>query len=168
MTKALNVDEEKINSKAIKSTRARVINIKDLLTKDLTVQDFINSIADFILKKYNAEIVEEPYSERIDELTRRNGSKEWLYPENDYIAKYSIHRKKKYPFGIIEVMLEMKNDIINDIKIIGDFFGVKDVSEFESFLKGTSINIISESLDSFNIGEYIYGMTSDDFLSLIK
>lgn len=168
LTNALNVDPEKIKSKAIKSTRSRVINISELINAHITVKEFINTIGDYIITKYNAKKIDIPNNDKIAELTKRNKSREWLYPEKDYISQYSIRKKEKYDFGIVEILLEMKNDIINNVKIIGDFFGVKDVRELENSLKGTSIKNIEASLNSIKISDYIYGMTSEDFISQIK
>ena len=86
----LNVDEEKIKSKAIKSTRSRVTNIRPLLRCDMTVSEFINKISDFVIKKYSPEIMSAPVCEKIAELRARNASREWIFPDSDL-----LHSKSK-------------------------------------------------------------------------
>ena len=54
---ALNVDEEKIKAKAIKSARSRVTNLRHSLTVDITVEQFIQTIAHFVIDKYNPKII---------------------------------------------------------------------------------------------------------------
>ncbi len=168
LTSALNVDPEKISTKAIKSTRSRVINISELLNSKMTVKEFINTVAEFVTKKYHARKIDIPKSDLIDKLTQRNKSREWLYPEIDYISKYTIRKKAKYNFGIVEIFLEMKNETVKEVKIIGDFFGVKDITQLEQELIGKATNEIRSTLEKINISDYIYGMTSDDFISQIK
>ena len=50
LSSALNVDEEKIRSKAISSTRSRVINIKDLILENYKTDEFIDIIKNHIIK----------------------------------------------------------------------------------------------------------------------
>jgi lipoate-protein ligase A len=168
LSEALNVDLEKINSKAIKSARSRVTNIINLLDKKISTEEFINLLADFIQNTYKAESIEIEENDRILAISKRNKSREWLYPDTEYISKYSIRRKKRYDFGIVEVLLEMKNETIKNVKIIGDFFGTKDISILEDFLTGLTVEEIADKLDSVSISDYIYGMTNNEFISHIK
>ena len=168
LSDALKVDEEKIKTKAIKSTRSRVINLIDLMDEKIEVSDFISSIAEFVIKKYDAKITDAPKSSRIDELEKRNRSREWLFPENGYISKYSTRRKVKYNFGIVDIYLEMKNDVIEDAKILGDFFGVNDISIVEKSLAGKRIDELFEVSEILSISKYISGMLPEQFISQIK
>jgi len=54
LSSALLVDKKKIETKAIKSTKSRVTNIKNFLPVSSTVFDLINKIKNHILSKYNA------------------------------------------------------------------------------------------------------------------
>ena len=168
LSNALNVDEEKIKAKAIKSTRSRVANILELLDHKINVRDFIKTITDYVISKYRATLVETPHSKRIDELTARNKSREWLFPEKDYVSRYTVRKKRKFDFGIVEILLEMKNDTLISARIIGDFFGTKDINNLEAALIGSKISEIEKKEIIGQISDYIHGMTSEQFLSLIK
>ncbi len=167
LTKALNVDEEKIKAKALKSTHSRVINLKELLNTQITSKDFINIIAEFIVKKYSPDIISAPASEKISELKRKYESYEWTYPNRDFLSSYTIVKKRKYDFGIVNIELHMSNDVINDIKIHGDFFGTVDISELEDFIRGKKLNEIEKIFETIEIEKYIFGAKNNIILQQI-
>ena len=168
LSNALKVDPDKIKTKAIKSTRSRVTNLVDLLDNKMSVKEFINYIADFIITKYKAEYINAPQNESINKLAERNKSHEWLYPESNFISQYTIKRKVKYDFGIVDIYLNMKNDTIIDIKIFGDFFGKRDISTLENTIKNHTRSSILNLEEIINISDFIYGMKSEQFLEQIK
>lgn len=164
---ALKVDEEKIKAKAIKSTRSRVVNIKSILSYDMTAEDFINVISDFVIKKYSPEITEAPDNEKTAALAKRNASDEWIFPEKDFVARYDVIKKKKYPFGLVEIHLAMSNETVKELKIFGDFFGIGDISELEARLVNAGLSDIKYRLSEVDVGEYIFGMTNNDLCDQI-
>ncbi len=165
---ALKVDEEKIKAKAIKSTRSRVTNIKEYLKSDIKVSEFIDKISEFVITKYSATLIEAPKSEIINELEIRNSSKKWIYPERDYLSRYKITKKKKFDFALIELFMDMKNDVISDVRIVGDFFGKKDISELEDMIKGRRLSELDEVITDIILPDYIYGITASDLIEFIK
>lgn len=167
LSSALRVDEEKIKSKAIKSTRSRVTNLKSLIPiKD--INEFIDYLCCFIINKFSPETIPEPNDEYITELEQRNSSEEWLFPKSAYLSSFTVRKKKKYDFGIVDIELSMNGDIISDIKIYGDFFGTKDLSELSAKISGNSISEIDKILENTNLSDYILGMTSGELSELIK
>ena len=167
LSKALHVDEEKIKSKAIKSARARVTNLKSLIPIK-TVDEFIGRISDYVIKKYSPEIIETPIDDYIDELEKRNASDDWIFPKSSYLSSYTARKKKKYDFGLVEIELSICKKTISEIKIYGDFFGTKNVDELADIIKGKDIFEIEKALHSVNVSEYILGMTSEELIDFIK
>lgn len=168
LSSALKVDEAKIKPKAIKSTKARVTNIKPFLGKEYTVFEFAEKIKTYILSKYNAAEIDIQKNDIISELELKNASETWIFPTKDYLSSFSVHVKERYAFGLVSIMISMKNDIISDIKIEGDFFGTKEVSTLEEILKNKSVKSIQELISDIQISDFIFGMTNDEFLKLIK
>lgn len=167
LSSALHVDEEKIKSKAIKSTRSRVTNLKSLIPiKD--INEFIDYLCCYIINKYSPEIISEPNDKYILELEQRNKTEEWLFPKSSYLSAFTVRKKKKFDFGIVDIELSMNGDTITDIKIYGDFFGTKNIDELCASLIGSDINSVDEKIININISEYILGMTSSEFSELIK
>lgn len=168
LSKALNVDPDKIKSKAIKSTRSRVTNLKPYFPKDTSAEDFIKMISENVKNQFDAEIIDAPQCSKIDKLVERNASFDWLYPSRNFISRYTVNKKKKYEFGIVNLDLDMSNEVISAVRITGDFFGYKDVCELEEKIKNFDVNNLAEALRNVNVHEYVYGMTNQEFLNLIK
>ena len=167
LSDVLNVDTEKISSKGIKSTRSRVINLRELINAECDVRGFIGLIAGFVEEKYSVKRDEAPANDKINALRERNASSEWIYPERELLSRYAVRKKKRYDFGIVDMYIDMSNDVIKDIKISGDFFGVSSITELEGLIVGLSTNELKERLGKLAIGSYIYGMTSELFIEHI-
>lgn len=161
LSSVLNVDKEKIQSKGIKSTRSRVINLSDIVS-GCGVDGFIELIASFVEKKYGVKRSEAPKNDAIDDLCARNASSAWIFPERELVSHYSVRKKKRYDFGIVDICLDMSNDMIRDIKISGDFFGNKPISELERSLVGLKFDAVFETVSNLDVCEYIFGMTAED------
>ncbi len=167
LSRVLEVDRSKIESKAIASVRSRVVNLSELLVEDIKVERFIEILADFVVRKYSPEIIDTPKDQEVDRLALRNASEDWLFPQGRLLSKYSVIRKKRYDFGIVEIYLDMSNDTIEKATVCGDFFGVGDISELESALSGVKFSYIRDKLSSLEIGDYIFGMNADTLAALI-
>lgn len=168
LTNVLNVDDEKIKSKAIKSTRSRVINLKELLGDIFSAEEFINYISEFIKKTFNPETISPPSNNVIISLANRNKSDNWLFSSSKLVSEYSIRKKIRYPFGIVDIYAEISNQKIKDINIYGDYFGISDTKKLEELIKGTRTDNIEEKISDIKTDEYISGMTNDLFISHIK
>ncbi|SFB33100.1 lipoate protein ligase C-terminus [Clostridium frigidicarnis] len=69
---------------------------------------------------------------------------------------------------IFDYSLKSEKDVIKDIKIFGDFFGVKDIKEIEDLLKDIEHNKgkIGNIIKNVNIDEYFSRITMEEFISL--
>lgn len=168
LSTVLNVDEEKLKSKAVKSTRSRVANVSTLIESDMSVDDFIAYISSHIITAYNPEIISIEENEEIVKLYERNKSIGWLYPERSMLSNYQITRKKRFNFGSVELDLYLKNDEILSLKISGDFFGVLPIEELENLFKNVSLSAVQTVLEGVNVSDYILGMTTFEFVSLLN
>ena len=168
LTSALNVDEEKLKAKAVKSVRSRVVNLKTIINRDIDVNQFIKIISDFVISKFNPEIISAPNPDEIESIVKRNESDEWIYPDRVFLSDYTVTKKKKYPFGLVQMNLNMSNYKIKEIKIFGDFFGSREISELEDIIKGHSVSEIENLLQNISVNDYIFGMSNDLFSEHIK
>ena len=168
LSEALKVDEEKILSKSIKSYRSRVANIKEFTKENYTLEEFILILKEFFIKEYSPEIIEAPENNEIRQLEARNSSEAWIFPERSFVSDYTVVKSKRFPFGTVKIELFMKNEIIENASISGDFFENSDSSSILEFMKGKRIPEILESTHEFNVGNYIYGMTDKDFSELLS
>ena len=168
LTSALRTNKEKIQSKAIKSISSRITNIKRHLAGDYSISDLISCITEYIMKEYSAQIFTPEISQEILALSERNASERYLFPERNFLSSYTLTLKKRYDFGSVCVLLNMKNDKIVNSKIEGDFFGAKDINELELLLDNAVISDIPSILSKLSVSDYIFGMTNEEFFELLK
>lgn len=161
----LKVDPEKIASKAITSTKSRVTNLKSEFSLDISAAQFMSLILEHVKKMYSAEEMEAPSLDEIKELYSRYTSHEWIYSDKKYLREYSARMKKRYPFGIVDIYLDLFGDVIKNIRISGDFFGIKPTDELEAILVGCPYREkdVFELLESVAVGDYIFGMDNKAF-----
>ena len=134
---ALQVSKDKIESKGVKSVRARVTNILDELPDKITVQEF----SDRLLGKMKASYPDmTEYVLSDEELTEikkladeQFGTWDWTYGKS---PDYTIKRSVRYPAGKLTSYVKVEKSIIPGLKIYGDFFGIKDISDIEEKLIG--------------------------------
>lgn len=165
LAKALKVSNDKIESKGVKSVRSRVTNILSELPNKITVDEFKDLLMKYMLEKHpdmtEYKLTEEDL-QKIQELRdTKFATWDWTYGST---PAYTISREKRYPAGKITIYADVDKSIIKNIKIYGDFFGVKDVSDIEQLLIGCKYDYQSvlERLNTINIQDYFVRMTSEE------
>ena len=168
LSAVLAVDDEKLKANAVRSVASRVTNLKEHLPQGFTLSDLISLIARELIENYGATLATPPKNAEIDALAARNRSDAWLFPDRDYLSRYTYTKKKRFPFGTVEVHLSMKNASIEEARISGDFFGSSPVSLIEAALAGQTQATLPSALAKIPLGDCIAGMTEKDFLSLLS
>lgn len=170
LAKSLKVSSDKIESKGVKSVRSRVTNILSELPEKITVHEFKDLLMKHMLEK-NPDMTEYVLSEeelaKIKELRDTQfATWDWTYGK---APEYTITREKRYPSGKITTYANVDKSIIKEIKIYGDFFGVKDVSDIENRLIGAKYDYqeVLERLADVNIEDYFVKMTKEEVAKAI-
>ena len=170
MSNALKVNPLKFEDKAVKSVRKRVTNISEHLKQPLTVLQFSDLIMEHIMDtKHNCKMYEFS-DEDLAAITRLRDEKYSTWDWNfGHSPKYSYSKMIRTAGGNIEIHLNIEKGAIAGIKIYGDFFAKKDVSEFEELLLGLphEEKAISEKLAKVNAEDYFLGITNEDVLKLM-
>ena len=172
LSNALNVKQDKIESKGVKPVKSRVTNIRPYLTEDVDMATF----KDLLLKNiFNLDGVEpEEYilsgeeMEAIDKLyNEKYNTWDWNYGES---PEFDYKNYKRFPFGSIDVRLQVKGGIVSDIKIYGDFFGTEDIAKLEETMRGLKYDreIIKEAIKDQPLEKYFGSITQDEFLNLVR
>jgi lipoate-protein ligase A len=171
LSKALNVKKDKIESKGVKSVKSRVTNIRPYLTEDVDILTFkdllLKNVFDYECQELNEYLLSKEQIEDINKLyTEKYSTWEWNYGES---PAFDYKNYKRFPFGSIDIRLKIKNGIVEDSKIYGDFFGTEDVSLLENKLKGTKYN--REALEKLLINEplqkYFGQISNEEFVDLL-
>lgn len=165
---ALKVNADKIQSKGIKSIRSRVANITEFLDRKMSIEEFRLAILHSIFGGKEVEeyrLTEEDWR-GIEELSRkRYQSWEWNYGKS---PKSNFRQSKRFDIGTVEVQLQIEKGRIQQARIFGDFFGIKDVSELEELLRDQPYDkaVLSALLAGVDVQEYFGSLDRESFVSL--
>src|SRR5699024_7999855 len=169
---SLNVSEEKIKSKGIKSIRSRVTNIADHLDEKITMDQF----KEYLLKNLfdvediadvpRFELTEEDWANIHKISAERYQKWEWNYGKS---PQFDIQKSHKFPAGLVDVRMNISKGTIKDVKIYGDFFGVGEVKVIEDKLIGTQYRrqALEEALADVDVPHYLGRITEEEFINLV-
>ena len=164
MEGVLRVDKEKLAYRAVKSCRSRVVNLLSLLPKKVDLSAFLEDLSRGVCAELGADPIPAPSNAEIDKICQRNRSAEWIFSDKRYLTSYKAHRKKKFPFGLVDVEFELSRDRIQSIKISGDFFGTAPIEALEQALIGQNPDVLSY----IDPSPYIGAMTFEDLEALLS
>ena len=84
-------------------------------------------------------------------------------------GSFGASRRKRFPFGSIELELTVHEGTIGALAIGGDFFGMRDVSGLAEALCGTEYDraAVTARLAAIPVEAYISGCTADDLLGVL-
>ncbi len=168
LSRALLPDRDKLAARGVRSVRSRVDNLAPHLEGVGGVEDFILLLENYILREHAPELTTYTPCEEIEALRERNASREWLFPERDFLSGYSMEKKRRYPFGTVCISLDMLGEKIRAVRITGDFFGVRKITELEELLSGADISGARDIIALVPVGEYIHGMTKEELGALLE
>ncbi len=165
---ALKVNPLKYKDRAVKSVPKRVTNIQDHLDEQISVGEFANRVMDHITNTFDDC---KPYEftqvdiDKIEAIKREKyATWEWNF---GYSPDYNFKQGVKTDGGLLEMNMNVKKGIIEEVKIHGDFFHVRDISEIEEALAETphEEQKIREVLSRFDLAQYFKGVSADDLVA---
>lgn len=168
LEEALNVSADKIESKGIKSVRSRVTNICDHLQEDIGLQKFKELLLESIFNLANIKtkrLVPEDQAQIKELVKTKYSTWKWNFGES---PAYNLSRTKRFNSGKVELKLYVKDGIIKECKIYGDFFGMKDIADIEHLLTGKKFeeNEIRSLLETVDVPQYFGGLSHGELMEL--
>lgn len=162
LVKALSVDPQKVISKGVKSVRERVINTKPYvqMTKRQLMDYFLSHVGTSEITLTAKQVAE------VFELEKKFLDQDWIVGMN---PKYTFQHKKRFPFGMLDIYVLVKNNRIIDMAIKGDFFEKASVMDYvthflhQPFTKD-GVNAV---LTIHPIDHIIEGCTNENVLDLL-
>lgn len=137
LSASLKVSPEKLKGKGVKSVESRVTNISSHLHDKISIDDFREKIMNHINNTYGDcslyNLTEKDLYEINKLVEDKYSTWQWNFGSS---PEYSYNSKVKYEGGTIEFHFNVKKGIISEFKVYGDFFGDKDIQEFESKIIG--------------------------------
>lgn len=169
---ALNVKKEKIESKGIKSIRSRVANISEFLDEKITMDEFKDIILRYVFDVEDVKDVPryELTDADWDNITKISEDRyqqwEWNYGRS---PKFNVQESHKFDGGLVDVRLDVKNGLIENCKIYGDFFGMGQISELEDKLTGVrhERKAIEDALADTDVSYYLGRISKEEFIGLL-
>lgn len=165
LSNALTPEKEKLQSKGVASVRQRVTNVATYTQLDILA--FMDYVRQEMCGTEVLELTEEDMKE-VAEIEKELSSDDFVYGKN---PKYSLVRKHRFEgVGTLEAHIELKNNIIGNINMVGDYFLLGDIDhDFLSLLKGCEFTreAVEERLENIDLSTIIRGLKLRQFLRLL-
>ena len=153
LSSALKPNKLKMESKGIKSVRARVGNIYDFLPQKTTAAEFLKGLSEYFKKSCEEYVLNEEDIAAINKLVKEKYSKyEWNVGRS---PKAENSFEARFPFGTFRMDFDTVNGLMQNVRITGDFFSVKPIEELERKLEGTRFDKKDFARATENLSEYI-------------
>lgn len=154
---------EKLLSKGVESVRQRIALLKDYVTigieefKDFVRQNLCDGVRTLTLDDVQA----------IETLEREYLSPEFVYGNN---PRYTVmHRRRIEGVGDMEAHVELKNGIVKDLNLVGDYFLTGDLDgQIVARLRGVPLKreALMEALPE-RVEDVIMNLSRDSLVSLL-
>lgn len=165
LSNALTPAKEKLQSKGVASIRQRVTNVATYTQLDILA--FMDYVRQEMCGTEVLELTEEDMK-GVAEIEKELSSDNFVYGKN---PKYSLVRKHRFEgVGTLEAHIELKNNIIGSINMVGDYFLLGDIDhDFLSLLKGCEFTreAVEERLEDIDLSTIIRGLKLRQFLRLL-
>lgn len=170
LAEVLNPDPLKISSKGIKSVRARVGNIRSMLSSPMTADEFLETLRRGAESYFGVKESEFPagLTEEAGKLAAsRYRSWNWNYGTN---LSYSFSKAVRFSGGTLRAGMNIRENRIADLRFTGDFFGSHPVDALESHLNGLPPRAeeICRALSGFPLDDFIAGASPELIAALLS
>ena len=168
---SLKVSHEKLAKRGVSSVRSRVANIKELLFSPLKMGEFKSLIKEALMLAFGGEQGEHCLTpadlRRIEELKREKYETwDWNFGAS---PSYNIKKSERFPWGKLEILLNVRDGVIAGCKIYGDFFGREELIQLEKALENVPFQDegIRSALNSIEPEKYIPGLSREVLCDLL-
>ncbi len=170
MARALNPGQQKISSKGIKSVRSRVTNISEHLPARVRVEEFKEILTEEVLEgerdNHTYHLTDNDLQAVNDLRDNKYASWDWNYGKS---PAYNIRKTGTFPWGNMDIRLEVKRGLISACRIFGDYFAAGDIQELEKSLIGTVYREgdIKSCLRQLDLARYLPQLDENAFTDLM-
>ena len=170
VSEALRPKEAKFESKSAKSVASRVTTIHACSPKEITVEIFKKALAEEVLQGSGAreyELSEADLAEIQTLADEKYRTWEWNYGKS---GNYNYQKSQKYDFGMVEISAVVKEGVLQEVRIYGDFFGNGEIADLEQALQGEALdeNLAGRIADKIDVDHYIHGMAALDLQKQLR
>jgi lipoate-protein ligase A len=167
LSQALRPSEDKFQSKAVKSVRGRVANIRSFLPAPPPVEEFMarlrQSLEGLTPQALPQDVLDEAEQLRLEKYSARD----WNYGAS---PRFTERKKARFPWGGVEAYLVIDEGKIADCSFRGDYFGDGDYAPLLSRLAGRPYERaeIEKALAGLDVRAMFSGSSADDLIVLLS
>ena len=94
------------------------------------------------------------------------GNWEWNYGKS---PDFDFEQSHKFPFGFVDIRFNVRQGVIEDARIYGDFFGLGNIKDVEEKLNGVRYErqAVTEALADVDVNKYFGDTTLEEIVNLI-
>ncbi len=162
MVGSITPSDAKLVSKGVKSVRQHIALLKDYIDIDqsafkLFVQEHLCT-EEYLLNDHDIQVIEEIEQEYL--------SDDFIYGNN---PKYSVIKKERIDgVGELELRMDIKNNVLKGINILGDYFLTGDLNDMLKCLR--EVHLDEASLKAAlpdRLDDIIRGLQKDDLITIL-
>jgi len=163
MVGSITPSDAKLLSNGVNSVRQRIALLKNYMSLDLDEfkRFVVTNLCDGELKLGDSEI------HQIEKIEQEYLSDDFIYGNNPH---YTLIKKRRIAnVGEIEVRMDVKNNVIKKVNLLGDFFIIGDIDvSLTNRLKGVRLDNenVSDALPE-DLDCIIMNLKKEDFINLI-
>ena len=165
LIRSITPSDEKLVSKGIQSVQQRVTNLSEYINID--IEEFKKYIRTSLCGNETLVLDDEDVK-KIEIIENEYLTDEFIYGNN---PRYTISRKMKIEnVGEFDIRIELKNNIIKSINMLGDYFLVGDLDYgILSHLRNIEYTpeAVSKALSDVVIENHIMNLNKQQFLDLL-
>lgn len=167
VSQSLNADPRKFQDKSVKSVKSRVTNISPFLYRPMDIEEFAAILSREVVSQF-PETEQYELTDRDKEQIRyladyKYSTWEWVYGNS---PSFSYWSELKYEKGILDIGMNVKEGIISELKIYGDYFGTRDIEDMTRKFLGVPYekSAVEYVLLSIPLSDYIFELPSERLL----
>ncbi|MDD2636761.1 MAG: lipoate--protein ligase [Bacteroidales bacterium] len=167
LTDALKINTAKQNDRALRSSHEGITNLSEYIDPTPSVEDVFEMFWNYLRSIFPESKVYEISKEDIKGInklvTEKYSTWEWNFGSEIDLPLYNICSAKH---GNFEIYLQADNNTIKQIRIFGDFFSIRDISDLENALIDCELNskAITKALSKINFNDYMSGISLEEFV----
>ncbi|AVM67277.1 hypothetical protein C3V37_05265 [Peptostreptococcaceae bacterium oral taxon 929] len=161
--KLLTPAKLKLAKKSLTSVKSRITSLKSMMNMDIAM--FIEELKEYIKNYYHINenyVLSADELEKVEEIRKNKyANDEWTYGR---YGKFDKVHSFMNDACVMDIYLKEKNNVIEDIRIDGDYFGEKAKEELENIFLGVKLekDDLERALSGIDMSEYIEGITKDE------
>lgn len=161
--KLLTPAKLKLAKKSLTSVKSRITSLKSMMNMDIAM--FIEELKEYIKTYYHINenyVLSADELEKVEEIRKNKyANDEWTYGR---YGKFDKVHSFMNDACVMDIYLKEKNNLIEDIRIDGDYFGEKAKEELENIFVGVKLekDDLERALSGIDMSEYIEGITKDE------